>query len=50
MRLFLSLAISLALLLMATGCASHEHRKVRVIEEQRAGEVQEAPQGEMIVE
>jgi len=32
------------------GCAAHEHRKVRVTEEQREGEVVEQPQGEMIVE
>ncbi len=46
---FLVIAISLGLLLV-TGCARHHHRTTRVIEEQREGEVQEAPQGEMIVE
>ncbi|HOO16587.1 MAG: hypothetical protein KBH81_02525 [Phycisphaerae bacterium] len=49
MRLFVSLAISLALML-TVGCASQRHHKVRVLEEERVGEVQEAPQGEMIVE
>jgi hypothetical protein len=32
------------------GCARHEHRKVQVKEEQRAGEVHEDKPGEMVVE
>jgi hypothetical protein len=50
MRLLFCIAVLLALLLAPTGCSSHHHRKVRVIEEQHEGEVHEAPQGEMIVE
>ena len=44
-------AIGIFALLLAAGCATHERKKVTVIEEQHEGEVQEAPPGdEMIVE
>ena len=45
------LACGAVVLMFLAGCSKHEHRKVRVHEEQRAGEVQETPPGdEMIVE
>jgi hypothetical protein len=49
-RLILGFCATLAMLVF-TGCAEHEHRKVQVIEEQQEGEVVEEAQGqEMIVE
>jgi hypothetical protein len=48
-RLVLGLCAALTLLVF-TGCARHEHRKVQVIEEQHEGEVVEEAPGEMIVE
>ncbi len=42
---------ALVALVALCGCGEErEHRKVRVMEEQREGEVREAPQGDMIVE
>jgi hypothetical protein len=49
-HLTLGFAAALALLLF-TGCAEHEHRKVQVIDQQHEGEVVEEDRGqEMIVE
>ena len=50
-RLILGLSAALALVVLS-GCAENEHRKVRVIEEQHEGEVIEEDRGqqEMIVE
>jgi hypothetical protein len=48
-RLILGLCATLALFVF-TGCAKHEHRKVRVTEEQHEGEVVEQSTGEMVVE
>jgi hypothetical protein len=48
-RLILGLCAILALFVF-TGCAKHEHRKVRVTEEQHEGEVVEQSPGEMVVE
>jgi hypothetical protein len=44
------LTCGLIILLMLGGCHKREHRKVRVHEEQRAGEVQETRPGEMVPE
>jgi len=44
------IACGLVILLMLGGCHKREHRKMRVHEEQREGEVQEAKPGEMVVE
>jgi len=49
-RLILGICATLALVAFS-GCAEHEHRKVKVSEEQHEGEVIEQDQGqEMIVE
>ncbi len=42
--------LGLVLLVFIAGCGEREHRKVRVTQEERPGEVREAPQGEMVVE
>ncbi len=42
--------VALFLILLTVGCASHEHREVRVIEQQSEGEVEDVSPGEMIVE
>lgn len=49
-RMALLLALGLAGFVFVAGCAQREHKKVRVVEEQREGEVQEEKPGEMIVE
>jgi hypothetical protein len=49
-RLILGICAALALVAFS-GCSHHEHRKVKVIEEQHEGGVVEEAQGqEMIVE
>ena len=49
-RLILGICATLALVAFS-GCTQHEHRKVKVTEEQHEGEVIEEAQGqEMIVE
>lgn len=49
-RLAFLLTLGLVTLGFAAGCAEREHKKVRVVEEQREGEVQEEKPGEMVVE
>ena len=48
-RLILGICAALVLVLLV-GCAQHEHRKMRVEQEQHEGEVVEEAPGEMIVE
>ncbi|MBU0638600.1 MAG: hypothetical protein KKB50_07025 [Planctomycetes bacterium] len=48
-RLALGLCTAVALFVLS-GCAEHEHRKVRVVEEQHEGEVVDEGHGEMVVE
>ncbi len=49
-RWILFVFVGLVVLVAVLGCGEREHRKVRVTQEERPGEVREVPPGEMVVE